>query len=55
MTQLERRGWVPDACEDDIQRIAGTYHAWRGESAAGQYEGVPGFCKAVTSPNTATS
>jgi len=22
MTQLERRGWVPDACEDYIQRIA---------------------------------
>lgn len=28
-----------------IQRIAGTYHAWRGEKDAGKYEDVPGFCK----------
>lgn len=33
--------------EEDIARIAGTYHAWRGEKEAGQYEDVPGFCKSV--------
>ncbi|RZU62853.1 type I restriction-modification system subunit M [Zhihengliuella halotolerans] len=32
--------------DDDIGKIAGTFHAWRGHSsAAGQeYEDVPGFC-----------
>ncbi|MDN5309169.1 MAG: type restriction enzyme protein [Methanolobus sp.] len=34
--------------EEDITRIAGTYHAWRGEKEAGQYEDVPGFCKSAT-------
>ncbi len=32
----------------DIQRIAGTYHAWRGEKDAGKYEDVAGYCKSVT-------
>ncbi len=32
----------------EIQRIADTYHAWRGEAYAGQYEDVPGFCKSVS-------
>lgn len=32
----------------DIDRIARTYHAWRGEADAGAYEDVPGFCKAAT-------
>jgi type I restriction enzyme M protein len=32
---------------DDIARIAGTYHAWRGEKDAGEYEDVPGFCKSA--------
>lgn len=32
--------------DDDIAKIAGTYHAWRGEG--GIYEDVPGFCKAAT-------
>ncbi len=30
--------------EDDIARIAGTYHAWREGTS---YEDVPGFCKAA--------
>jgi type I restriction enzyme M protein len=30
--------------DDDIGRIAGTYHAWRGEPDTGAYEDVPGFC-----------
>ena len=33
--------------DEDIQRIAGTYHAWRGEKRAGTYEDVPGFCKSA--------
>lgn len=31
----------------DIERIAGTYHAWRGEAEAGDYGNVAGFCKHV--------
>jgi type I restriction enzyme M protein len=46
--------------EADIQRIAGTYHAWRGEGRAGSplpaerrarsdtpYQDIPGFCKSA--------
>jgi type I restriction enzyme M protein len=33
---------------DDIEKVAGTYHAWRGEKGAGKYADVPGFCKAAT-------
>jgi type I restriction enzyme M protein len=33
--------------DEDIAKIANTYHAWRGEKDAGQYEDVPGFCKAA--------
>jgi type I restriction enzyme M protein len=29
----------------DTQRIADTYHAWRGEKDAGEYADVPGFCR----------
>lgn len=29
----------------DIDRIAGTYHAWRGDPGATEYADVPGFCK----------
>ncbi len=32
---------------EDIARIAGTYHAWRGDKRAGEYADVPGFCKAA--------
>jgi type I restriction enzyme M protein len=31
---------------DDIEKIAGAYHAWRG--LGGGYADVPGFCKAAT-------
>jgi type I restriction enzyme M protein len=31
----------------DIAKIAGTYHAWRGEAAAGKYGEIPGFCSSV--------
>jgi type I restriction enzyme M protein len=33
---------------EDIQKIAGTYHAWRGDKGAGKYEDIPGFCKSAT-------
>lgn len=32
---------------EDIAEIAATYHAWRGDSGAGKYEDVPGFCKSA--------
>jgi type I restriction enzyme M protein len=33
--------------DDDIAKIAGTYHAWRGDKDAGKYEDTPGFCKST--------
>ena len=53
--------------DDDIARIAGTYHAWRGDppapqsgatrqagKGAGKYEDIPGFCKSATTDEIAT-
>jgi type I restriction enzyme M protein len=34
--------------DEDVARIAGTYHAWRGDQGASQYADIPGFCKSVT-------
>jgi len=31
----------------DIAKVAGAYHAWRGDPDAVEYADVPGFCKAV--------
>jgi type I restriction enzyme M protein len=31
----------------DVVRIAGTFHAWRGDKGAGEYRDVPGFCKSA--------
>jgi len=36
-----------DLTDEEISRIARTYHAWRGEKDAGKYADVPGFCKSV--------
>jgi len=33
--------------DDDVARIAGTYHAWRGDQGAVEYADVPGFCRAA--------
>jgi type I restriction enzyme M protein len=33
--------------DPDVAKIAGTYHAWRGDKSAGEYADVPGFCKAA--------
>lgn len=35
--------------DEDIEKIANTFRTWRGrESAQGEYEDVPGFCKSAT-------
>ncbi len=34
--------------DEEIQRIAGTYHLWRGEKGTGEYKDVPGFCKSTS-------
>ena len=31
-----------------LAKIAGTYHAWRGDKGAGKYADAPGFCKAAS-------
>jgi type I restriction enzyme M protein len=31
--------------DEDVAKIAGTYHAWRGDKDADAYADVPGFCK----------
>jgi len=36
-----------ELADDDVARVAGTYHAWRGDKGAGKYENVAGFCKSV--------
>ena len=33
--------------DEDITRIAATYHAWRGEQAAGEYADIAGYCKSA--------
>jgi type I restriction enzyme M protein len=33
--------------DQDVARIAGIYHAWRGDLKACKYADVPGFCKAA--------
>ncbi len=33
--------------DEDVVQIANTYHAWRGEEEAGDYEDIRGFCKSV--------
>ncbi len=34
--------------DEDINRIAETYHAWRGGEDVDEYDDVPGFCKSAT-------
>jgi len=34
--------------DEEVGRIATTYHAWRGETDSGKYEDLPGFCKSAT-------
>jgi type I restriction enzyme M protein len=37
----------------DLQKIATTYHGWRGEKDAGKYEDVAGFCRSATTSDIA--
>ena len=34
--------------EEDISKISGTYHAWRGDKNSDDYEDIAGFCKSAT-------
>ncbi len=34
--------------DEDIARVVDAYHAWRGESDAGAYADVPGFCRSAS-------
>jgi len=40
--------------DEEISYIAHTYHAWRGEQGAGEYQDVPGFCKSTTTVEIAS-
>ncbi|HXX23115.1 MAG TPA: class I SAM-dependent DNA methyltransferase [Terriglobia bacterium] len=33
--------------DQDVAKIAGAYHAWRGDLKAGEYSDLPGICKAA--------
>ncbi len=44
-----------DLSDEDISQIARTYHAWRGEKNAGEYEDVAGFCKSATKDEIAVN
>ncbi len=37
-----------DLSDEDIARIADTYHAWQGKDGSGDYEDVPGFCRTAS-------
>src|SRR5436309_3983905 len=37
-----------ELADKEIAKIAGTYHAWRGDKGAATYADVAGFCKAAT-------
>lgn len=43
-----------DLVDGDIARIAGVYHAWRGDQDASEYADVPGFCKSATREDIAS-
>ena len=37
----------------DLDKIAGAYHAWRGDKGAGKYQDTAGFCKSATTAEIA--
>jgi type I restriction enzyme M protein len=36
-----------ELADEDVARIADTYHAWRGEKEAGEYADIAGFCRSA--------
>jgi len=34
--------------DEDVARVAGAYHAWRGDPEAAEYADVPGYCQSAT-------
>ena len=36
-----------DLSDEDISRIADTYHVWRGDKESSNYVDIPGFCKSA--------
>jgi type I restriction enzyme M protein len=38
----------------DLDKIVGTYHAWRGDRGAGKYKDLAGFCKSATTAEITT-
>jgi type I restriction enzyme M protein len=48
-----KRGMMVDRthrelADEDLSKIASTFHAWRGEPGAGIYEDIPGFCASTS-------
>ena len=39
--------------EADLEKIVGTYHAWRGDKGTSLYTDIPGFCKSATTAEIA--
>jgi type I restriction enzyme M protein len=39
--------------DEEMARIAGAYHAWRGEAGAGEYKDIPGFSKSAATDEIA--
>lgn len=39
--------------DEEITRIANTYHAWKGKDMKQNYQDIPGFCKSATLKNIA--
>jgi type I restriction enzyme M protein len=39
--------------EEDLNKITGTYHAWRTASPAAPYQDLPGFCKSSSTADIA--
>jgi len=40
--------------ETDIDKIVGTYHAWRGDKGSGAYADIAGFCMSATAKEIAS-
>lgn len=37
-----------DFSEEEVDKVAAAYHAWRGKKGVGKYKDVPGFCKSAS-------